>query len=210
MKCSLILVSTVVLVSVFPQSLDAEVIDGVNWADNVTAYTSNIQNYIGTAMDVTTEFWVTGVPDADADGNGYAWDASDSDTVAGWRSSAPNESLVVHFDTGLVNIPGDDLSIYMYGGPSASASVWVSADNATYVQVGALGGGVTGYLRQEKFDFDGFVSDVYYVKVERIANGSGTGMFFDAFGGVSIPEPGTITLLLVVIGLFVVRRWKRP
>ena len=81
------------LVPVLSQSLDAEVIGGVNWADNVTAYTSNIQNYGSTAMDATTEFWVTGMPDADTDGNGYVWDAGDSDTVAGWRSSAPNESL---------------------------------------------------------------------------------------------------------------------
>ena len=116
----------------------------------------------------------------------------------------------MHFDTGLVNIPGDDLSIHMYGGPSAGASVWVSADDATYVQVGTLGGGVTGYLRQEKFDFDGLASDVHYIKVERTANGSGTGMFFDAFGGVMVPEPGTITLLLAAVGLLVVRRRKRP
>ncbi|MBN2577792.1 MAG: PEP-CTERM sorting domain-containing protein [Pirellulales bacterium] len=151
-------------------------------------------------MDSTTEFWVTGAPDADADGNGYVWDAGDLDNLAGWRTTDANQFLIVHFGIGLADVPGDDLSICSFGGPNANANVFASANGSDYVQIGALVGGTPGHLSNESFDFDG-LSNVHYVKVERVATGPQTGIFFDAFGGVPVPEPASATFLAVGIGL---------
>lgn len=177
----------------FPMIAEAAIISGVNYADDVTEYTSNIQNYGGTLMTDSTKWWVLGQPDADADGNGYAFDSGDPDYVAGWRSAAPGEYITVHFNIGLANVVGDDLSIWLYGGPNANASVLASINGVNFTQIGSIGGGTPGYFREEKFDFGG-LSDVHYVKVLRVASGPKTGMFFDAFGGVPVPEPGTMVL----------------
>lgn len=175
----------------------------IHWADDVEAYSSMIQNYGGAFMTTATEFWVTGPPDADADGNGFVWDAGDPDFVAGWKSNAPDEYLVVRFETALADLPGNDLTIHLYGGPHASAAVSASTDGSSYDQIGGLGGGIPGYLRNETFDFDGrFSSGVHYVRVERVGNGPQTGMFFDAFGGTAVPEPGAMPLLLTAAGIF--------
>jgi hypothetical protein len=208
MKTFLTLLSVAVAVSVSADVAQADPI----WADDVAEYSGNIQNYGGTMMESSTEFWATGVPDADANGNGYVWDEGiDLDYVAGWRSNAPSEYLVVHFNTALADIAGDDLYIYVYGGSAASANVLASADGASYTQIGTLGGGTSGYLRSEAFDFGGsFSSGVQYVKVLRAANGAKTGMFFDAFGGTAaVPEPGTIMLLLTAAGFLAACRWNR-
>lgn len=167
-------------------SAQTAVADPTNWADGVDAFSSKIQNYAGTLMTEETEFWVTGPPDADTDNNGYVLDAVDNDYVAGWRSNAPDEFLVVHFDIGLADIPGDDLSIYSYGGPIASGNVLASTDGLLFEPIGTVSGGTPGYLNLASFDFDGlFGARVHYVKVERVTNGSQAGLFFDAFGGVS-------------------------
>jgi hypothetical protein len=188
-----IVVLVVMLVSAV--SADAAVVNGVNWADNVAAYSANIQNYGGTLMTTATEFWVLGPSDADADGNDYAWDAGDPDYVAGWRANAPDEYLVVEWILGLSDNAGDDLTIRLYGGSSASANVLASTDGVSYTQIGTLGGGTPGYFRDETFDFAGqFGGDVHFVKVERVGNGSNTGVFFDSFGG-AVPEPTTLALL---------------
>ncbi|MBN1855197.1 MAG: hypothetical protein JW829_20870 [Pirellulales bacterium] len=160
--------------------------NSISWADAVAEHSENIQNYGGTIMDATTEFWVMGPPDADADNNGFAWDSGDQDYVAGWRSNAPGEYIIVHFSNGLIDIPGDDLNIHCYGGPNASANVFASTDGMNYDQIGVVEGDIPGYLRIELFDFEGlFHSAVHYVKVERVKNGSQTAFFFDAFGGVT-------------------------
>lgn len=188
------------------------VIDGVNWADDVAAYSSGIQNYGSVLMDENTEFWLTGVPDADVDDNGYAWDAGDLDYVAGWRAGTPNEFITVHFNLALANVSGDDLSIYLYGGGKVDATVYASTDGSEYTEIGSIGGGTAGYLRVETFDFDGLLDDggVHYVKVARNTVGSGSGLFIDAFGGTAVPEPGSVALLvmagLAALGAFVYRK----
>lgn len=205
-KCSQIAVA-VLLVVVLTGPAGAAVVGGQNWASSAYDYTSNIQNYAGTVMDATTEWWVTGASDADVDGNGYAWDPGDEDYVAGWRAGAPGEYIIVKFDTALTNIVGDDLVIRMYGGSGASATVLVSTDDSSYTQIGTIGSGVSGYFRDETFDFDGqFSGDVHYVKVLRVGNGPQTGMFFDSFA--SVPEPATMVLLACGGAAVLIRRRK--
>ncbi|MCD4727830.1 MAG: hypothetical protein K8R46_09220, partial [Pirellulales bacterium] len=168
MKSLLTLLSIAVALTILPLIAEAEVINGVNWADDVDAYTTNIQNYGGIFMDATTEFWVVGAPDADTNGNGYAWDDGEPDYVAGWRSGAAGEYLIVHFDAGLVDVSGDDLTICLYSGPKADCTVLASTDGTDYTEIGSIGGGTPGYLSNETFDFDGrFAKDVHYVKVLR-------------------------------------------
>lgn len=189
----------------------AAIVNGQNWADSVTSYTSQIQNYGGTLMDGTTEFWVLGQSDADQNGNMYAWDDGDMDYVAGWRSGAADQEIVVQFDTALEDITGDDLVIRMYCGPNAQASVYVSEDNVDWTNIGTISGtsgqipGSPGYLYDATFDFSGlFSGDAYYVKVHRDIAGAQTGMFFDSFA--SVPEP--TTMLILGIGAFCLRRKK--
>ena len=166
----------------------AEIIDGVNWADQVSDCTANIQNYGGVLVGPDTEWWLTGPPDADVNGNGYAWDAIDQDTVAGWRASNPAECVTMYWEGGLPDLAGDDLLVHFYAGPYAQADVLASVDGATFRLVGTIGGGTPGYLREETFDFDGLFDEcVHYVKVLRLATGPQTGVFFDAFGGGVLP-----------------------
>jgi hypothetical protein len=175
----------------------AEIIEGTNWADEAFDYSANIQNYGGELMGPTTEWWLTGPADCDVNENGYALDPEDQDTVGGWRGNAPNETITMYWETGIPDLVGDDLTIHMFGGPSASADVLASVDGSQFELVGTIGGGTPGDLREEVFDFAGlFVDDVQYVKVTRTANGSQTGMFFDAFGG-NVPEPSSLLLLSV-------------
>ncbi len=180
----------------------AEIIDGFNWADEVIDYSANIQSYGGELMGPSTEWWLTGPPDADVDGDGYAWGTGDQDTVAGWRAGLPDEYITMYWEAGIPNLPGDDLFIHLYSGPGAGAAVFASVDGTGFDLVGTIGGGTAGYLRCEAFDFGGlFADDVHYVKVLRTASGPQTGMFFDAFGG-NVPEPGSILLLsLAALGL---------
>jgi len=197
-----------IVVAAIATSANAGIIGNTNWADGVFDYSSNIQNYGGTLMTEATEFWVTGPSDADVDGNGYAWDAGDLDYVAGWRSNAPGEYIILEWNTGIPDLVGDDLTIRLYSGPNASASVFASTDGTAFSLIGTLGGGTPGYLRNESFDFAGlFAEDIHYVKVERVANGPQTGMFFDSFAGAVVPEPSTLALLGV--GIFGLIRRKR-
>ncbi len=185
--CAVLILTTV--------AANAGVIGDRNWADGVEARTGNIQNFAGIMMDASTEWWVTGPSDADADGNGYAWDVGDPDYVGGWRSNAPSESITVSWMTGIEDGDGDDLVIRAYGGPGASANVLASTDGISFVQIGTIGGGTPGYLRDELFDFAGsFGEAVEYVRVDRVGNGPQTGMFFDSFAGV-VPEPASLVLL---------------
>jgi len=188
--------------SLFATGGSAALINGRNWADSVVSYTSQIQNYGGTLMDSGTGYWVLGESDADQNGNMYAWDfdEGDLDYVAGWRSGAANQEIVVGFNTALEDIIGDDLAIRMYCGPNAQVSVSVSEDNSVWTNIGTVSGasgqipGKPGYLYDATFDFSGlFSGDVYYVKVHRDIAGSQTGMFFDSFS--SVPEPATVLIL---------------
>ncbi|AQQ09849.1 hypothetical protein L21SP3_01668 [Sedimentisphaera cyanobacteriorum] len=192
-------------------SSQAAFINGQNWADSVVSYTSQIQNYGGTLMDSTTEFWVLGQSDVDLNGNMYAWDTGEPDYVAGWRSVAANQEIIVGFNTALEDIAGDDLVIRLYGGPNAQASVSVSEDNSSWTSIGTITGesgqipGTPGYLYDAAFDFSGlFSGDAYYVKVHRDVAGPQTGMFFDSFA--SVPEPAT--MLILGLGAAFVRRRK--
>ena len=195
MKSLLALLSMAVTVLASAQVAGADLID---WADDVEEYSSSVQNYGGTMMEESTTWWLTGPPDGDT-----------GDYVGGWRSNAPNEYIVMHWETAIPDLPGDDLVIHLYGGPLAEANVLASIDGGTFTNIGTLGGGTSQVFRQESFDFNGqFAGDVSYVKVERVTNGPQTGMFFDAFGGVAVPEPGAMTLLLTAAGFLAVW-WRR-
>jgi hypothetical protein len=191
--------------------VSADIIGGTNWADEVVDYTSNVQNYGGTLMDTSTEWWLTGAPDADVDENGYAWDPGDQDTVAGWRGNAPGEYFVVKWDTGIPDLVGDDLTLRLFSGPNASGEVLASTDGVNFTSIGTYGSGTPGYLRDETFDFGGsFASDVHYAKVLRVASGPQTGTFVDSLGGgvTAVPEPATLVLLGTGLlgGVGVIRR----
>ncbi len=214
-KCSQIAIAVLFVVGLSGPA-GAAVFNGQNWADSVYEYTTNIQNSgLGVpaelmSADPSNQSWVTGVSDADVDGNGYAWDAGDNDYVAGWRANAPGEYVIVNFVIGLEDLAGDDLVIHVYGGPSASANVLASTDGNSYTQIGTIGSGTSGQFRDETFDFAGLLGDdVHYVKVLRAANGAQTGIFFDSFA--SVPEPATMVLLICGgAGLFLRRRAQKP
>lgn len=188
--------SVIVVFAIFVGSAKAEITDGQNWADSVRSHTDYIQNFGWELMsdDPNNEDWVLGKSDADVDENGYAWDTCDEDLVAGWRTSQQSHAdanIVVKFDTGLPDYnDATDLVIHVYGGPFAEASVWASVDGNSFMQIGIIGGGTPGYLRDEMFDFNGaFTEDVYYVKVQReAAYESGTGIFFDSFASLFVLE----------------------
>ena len=199
--------------SVFAGSANAALINGQNWADSVTSYTSQIQNYGGIFMDSSTEFWVLGKSDADQTNNMHALDFDDGDLdyVAGWRVGDAGQEIVVKFDVPLADVAGDDLVIRMYCGSKAQASVSVSEDNSSWTSIGSIVGvplqipGKPGFLYDAAFDFSGlFSNNVHYVKVYRETIGSGSGMFFDSFA--SVPEPATIFIL--GIGAALLRKKK--
>ncbi len=197
-------VATLVALTFGGAMASAEIIEGTNWADEVFDYSANIQNYGGELMGPTTEWWLTGPADCDVNGNGYAWDAVDQDTVGGWRGGQPNETFTMFWETAIPDLPGDDLTIHLYSGPGAGADVFASVDGTQFERVGTIGGGTPGYLREEAFDFAGvFMDDVQYIKVARTASGPQTGMFFDAFAG-NVPEPSS--LLLLSVAAFGLRR----
>ena len=204
---STIMVCTVMIATAV--AANASVIGDMNWADSVEDYSSKIQNYGGTIMTSSTEFWLTGPSDADCDSNGYAWDSGDPDYVGGWRSNAPNEYMVVKWETAIPDVAGDDLTIRLYAGPATSANVLASVDGMDFTQIGTIGSGTAGYLEDVMFDFAGkFANDVHYVKVLRVGNGPNTGIFCDSFAGV-VPEPTTLTLLGCGVIALIRRRCSR-
>ena len=198
----------------FAASLNAAVVNGQNWADSVFDWSGGIQNY-GLVENILwsdqganpSTWWVTGVPDADVDGNGYAWDdAVDEDYVAGWRDYGA-AYFVLHYETALVNMPGDDLAVKVYGGSKCKVDVLGSTDGGVYIPIDIIAGaknqipGTSGRFHEEvaigldryiTLDF-GSLDDLHYIKFERSVDGPGSGMFFDAVG--SVPEPLTIVLL---------------
>lgn len=187
----------------YTQVTNADMIDRHKWADEVVNYSDRIQNFSGEMMRAATEWWALGRPDADVNGNGYAWDDGvDRDYVAGWRADAPGEFIVVKFDAGLPDLEGTDLVIHMYCGPKANASVSASVDNTSYIRIGSIvggqGPGTPGVFYDAEFDFRGlFASDVHYIKVQRVANTAKTGMFFDSFASTAVPEPTGLSLAVV-------------
>jgi hypothetical protein len=160
-----------------PAVLQGEIIDGWNWADDAFDYSDNIQNFAGTRVDDSTEWWLTGPADT---------------REAGWRSMGLEEYIVMFWQTGIPDLPGNDLVIHLFSGPGASASVLASPDAGSFTPIGTLGGGAPQQFRTESFDFNNlFHGDIHYLKVQRETEGSGTGMFFDAFAGnVPVPETG--------------------
>lgn len=204
------IVLVMALLGGFAASLNAAVINGQNWADSVSDWSGGIQNYGKVSWNdqggSPSTWWVTGDPDADVDGNGYALDAVDNDYVAGWRFTG-DAHFTLFYETALVNMPGDDLSVKVYGGSKCKATVLGSTDGVVYTQIGIIAGasgqfpgtsgrfhaeGATGLDKYITLDF-GTLDDLHYIKFERSAAGSGSGMFFDAVG--SVPEPLTIVLL---------------
>ncbi len=188
----------------------ADIIGEMNWADELVEWSSEIQNYgvysAAEKISTTTGWWLTGVPDADQNGNDYAWDTDvDRDTVAGWRSFGM-EYFTVGFDQAISDGAGNDLKLVTYGGPKGSASVWASPTNNEndFVKLGSIEGGNAGFFSDVWFDFAGLVDEVHYVKLVREADGPQTGRFFDAIGGV-VPEPSTLSLLALA-ALAVTRR----
>lgn len=203
----------VLFVVVLAGSASAAWEDGRYWADDVTAWTGDVQNYGFLAspelMTESTTWWLTGTPDGDQNGNGYGWDAVDQDSVAGWRAFRA-ASFTVHFDAALKDVTGDDLLIVTYGGPNSVSSVWASPDDveANYIQIGTIGAGTPGYFDNLEFDFGGLVDDVHYVKVVREVWGPQTGRFIDAVGGV--PEPASLVLLACgAVGVLSRRRGQK-
>ncbi len=205
------------------QVANAEMIGLQNWADEVVGYTSNIENQGERInMDATTEWWVLGPSDADVNHDGYGLEEGvDHNYVAGWCATAPGEFIVVKFDAALRDVEGNDLVIHMYCGPDAEGSVSASADNTSYTQIGSIVGapgevpGNPGWFYDAEFDFHSFgLDNVHYIKVQRVANGPQTGMFFDSFASTPVPEPTALGLLVlgsVVIagGWLVTRRRTR-
>jgi len=170
----------------------ADTIGNMQWADQVAGWSGDIQNYAGELMTAETSWWLTGRPDSDVDGNGYAWDEGDSDFVAGWRASG-DASVTLYFGPGIVDGAGPDFVLHEYAGPNALASVWASDDGVDYVPVGQLGGGQPGYFTDAWFDLAGLLDIVRFVRVIRESSGSQTGLFLDALGA-PLPSVGPDSL----------------
>lgn len=188
MKSLLTILSCSVVLLIPFHNAKAEQID---WADYVNGYSANIQNYGGDLMTAETTGWLTGPPNAD----------STHDYVAGWRAATPDEYIVMGWNEGIPDSPGHDLLIHLYAGPKASADVFASTNGVAFTLLDTMGGGMgAGNFFDATFDFAGqFSGDVYYVKVVRTAVDSGTGMFFDAFGGISVPEPSGYAMVFVAL-----------
>ena len=221
-----VVVLVMALLGGFSASIDAAVINGQNWADSVSDWSGGIQNYGGTSWNSQggnpSTCWVTGVPDADFDGNGYALDAVDNDYVAGWKLTG-GAYFILFYETALVNMPGDDLAVKVYGGENCEATVSGSTDGSSYTPIDIIAGeekqipGKSGFFHEEgatgldkyiTLDF-GLLDDLHYIKVERSVDGPKSGMFFDAVG--SVPEPLTIVLLACGgLGVLSRRRNKTP
>jgi hypothetical protein len=181
--------AAVVSVCVACGATHAAVIGDKNWADSVTSYTANIQNYNGTLMNASNTWWLTGPSDGDS-----------ADTVAGWRSSAPGEYFIVHWNTAIQDVAGNDLTIRFYCGPNAKAAVYASSTGQadSFEEIGKIEVGSTGgAFADVSFDFAGAIDNVQYVKVLRTAAGSNTGMFFDSLAGTVVPEPMTVAMLAI-------------
>lgn len=189
-------------------------IDGVNWADRTVSFTDKIQSwadgYCGgpgpSFMEPntpSTTWWVLGPADADANGDMYAWDFTlgDRDFVAGWRTGSAlhaDQEIIVEFDAGIEDVPGNDLVIRMFCGPAAKASVWASTDGFTYTEIGTIEGdlnsvpGMGGFLYDAFFDLNGlFADDIHFVRVVREVTAAQSGMFFDSFSSAYIHTPSS-------------------
>ena len=192
-KATVPFLSMLLLATTGVASIQAAIVDDMNWADRVVEWEGALANYgiNGSAQTMTeaTSWWLTGPPDTDANDNGYALDGGvDRDTIAGWRNCGSNpsvfETFILQFDTAIEDGEEDDLAIVGFGGARAGASVLASTDGIDYVEIGQIDGGIPGSLVTLWFDFDGGINNVHYVKVLRTASGSGSGYFFDAVGGL--------------------------
>lgn len=176
------------------------------WADSVEGWTGNIMNFGGELISWETTWWLTGLPDADQTDplNGYAWDSEDYDHVAGWKMPPASDSFTVKFDTLIQDGAGDDVLVVGYFGPNYESSVQASSDGIDFTEIGTIGSGQPGYLEDCWFDLGG-LTDVQYIRVERVSTSALSGGFVDAIGAV--PEPSSVLLLLPGV-LFAVRRCR--
>ncbi len=168
-----------------------------NWANSLTVWSGNIENYNGTRTGADALAYVLGPPDSDVDGNGYAWDAGDNDYVAGWKGKG-DASFTVYFESALLNVDGDDLVVKLYGGANSKADVYGSIDGSSFEIIGSIVGmkgqipgkpgffheaGASGLDRYVTLDF-GTLDNLHYIRFDRAVSGEGSGMFFDAVGSV--------------------------
>jgi hypothetical protein len=159
------------------------------WADEVT-WSGAIQNFgpPGTVMDETTRWWLLGAPDADPNDDDY-WSGSEPDYLGGWKGNDPGASLTFYFNAPIQDLPGDDVVVRGFRGPSAEGSVWASSDGVKFMQIGTITSGTPRQFENFWFDLNGTgLTDVHYIELRRVANGSTTGAFFDAVG-VVLEEP---------------------
>ena len=185
----------------------ATVIDGMNWADGASC-TSNIQNYGEEKITANTAWWLTGVPDADANHDDNPFGDEDNDYVAGWRTNSINENIILSWNEGLSDVVGNDLVIHYFGGGKGAGNVYGSVDGETFILLGDITAPKQGMLTAE-YDFDGqFDEAVKYVKIERTAAMPKSGMFFDAAAGY-IPEPSSLLLIGCMGGVLLGRKRKQ-
>ncbi len=189
------------LLAGFTAAANAAYIDYV-WADSVTEWNGGIKNFSMDLMTKDTTWWLTGQPDADQNGNGYAWDPVDNDYVAGWKMPFSNDRFTVSFDTPIQDGAGDDILVVGYGGPACEASVQASSDGINFTELGTIVGGTPGYLNDLWFDLGG-LSDIQYIRVERVSGAAYSAAFVDAIGAVPEPASG---MLLILGGLCVAAR----
>ncbi|MBN1511768.1 MAG: PEP-CTERM sorting domain-containing protein [Phycisphaerae bacterium] len=173
------------------------------WADSVVGWNGGIKNFGGELMTSETSWWLTGLPDCDQNGNGYAWDAEDNDYVAGWKMPFAGDQFTVALGAPIHDGAGDDVLVVGYRGPACLASVQASADGISFTELGTIGTGTPGYLDDFWFDLGG-LTDVRYIRVERATGAANSACFVDAVGAV--PEPATGLLLLGLGTLSVLSR----
>ena len=190
-----------VMLAGFVATASAEYTDYV-WADSVDGWGGQIKNFASELMTEETTWWLTGLPDCDQDGNGYAWDTGDNDYVAGWKMPYASDWFTVAFDTPIQDGAGDDVLVVGYRGPACLTSVQASSDGTNFTELGTIGAGTPGYLDDFWFDLGG-LTDVRYIRVERASSEQYSAAFVDAIGAV--PEP-TSGLLLVLGGLCAMAR----
>lgn len=145
---------------------------------------------------------LTGAPDS---GGAFLSNTFDPPTLMG--------SITAGFSGGLADGPGADVVIHdCCGGslPSTNefANVYASTDGSVFALLGAYGG--AGQVNS--FDFNGIFSGaVHYIRITN--SGQVNSPDIDAFEGnyaARVPEPTTLLLISLALGLLGVGRSRKP